>query len=169
MCGHRSGTGIVLTPELEATWGLKRCDNCGREMQLSSKLCSLCQKAACNKTGEAREAALAEIKERIDNGEVGRGVRWSARRMEETMARKKEPCGNCGRVMAIAGGGGIAGALAEVKKHIASGELGKRKAQAAEAPIVGELVVDAPGREIPVTLRLTIEIGIRITGITQAA
>ena len=104
------------------------------------------------------------------------------REEEEPM---KKPCVNCERVMWIVRdelcslcarasegkeGAEKDAALAKAKERIASGKLRKSEGRAPAGNIPGtvELTASPEDRVIPVTLRLTIEIGIRVTGITQA-
>ena len=47
------------------------CSNCRRDKTIvSDGLCIVCMRAARGKTGEERVAALAEVKRKIDSGEI---------------------------------------------------------------------------------------------------
>jgi len=106
----------------------KPCSNCRRTLTLVGNLCSVCRKAAKGKDGEARTTALAEIKTRIDNGDIrARGGK---------MPHVEEGAGNHGKLPL------------EFPETL--------------------LISEPEGHEIPIKLKLTIEIGIRITGISQA-
>ena len=48
-----------------------KCANCGRgPMSVRGGLCGTCDKAAAGLTGQAREKALIDVKDKIDRGEV---------------------------------------------------------------------------------------------------
>lgn len=96
MCGERMGIPVeVVKPEpvkqevVPMAGKPKRCANCGREAQLSGPLCvGICYLAARGKTGEAREAALREARERVERGDYRGGAHWDGSRKVEARQRK---------------------------------------------------------------------------------
>jgi len=195
MCGHRSGEQIIVSVSDGEKLDRHECDNCGRAMVLRQGLCGTCGRAAHGLKGEDREEALDMIKARIEFDDIrwGGHIRAGKTKLidhekEEPKMPTKKPCSNCGRELGLVGNlcstcrkaakGKLAGeqrdqALAVIKIRIANGEIRARGGKKAEvehpAASLGTLLVsERAGREIPITLRLTIEIGIRIMGITQA-
>ncbi len=98
------------------------CRNCGRvKTILSDKLCSVCYGVAGGLSGEAKEKALIEINQRIQNGEI------------KTRGRKGH----------------------DKEKPLKKVETKPR-----------DLLLDDPiPREIPVTIRLTIDVNFRVNGV----
>ena len=121
------------------------CKNCGRERSIVAQgFCFVCRDVSRNLEGEERAAALAAVKARIENGEIGVGKRRPPalrRPGKKPAARAKTP--------AIASAKETAPALSAPKpSHAAQGDI---------------LRQDVP--EIPVTIRINIEIGVRLIGV----
>lgn len=68
---------------------IRRCQNCGRNAQLSGPLCvGICYAAAKGKTGEEREKALREARERVARGDYRGGPHWDGSEKVEARQRK---------------------------------------------------------------------------------
>jgi hypothetical protein len=134
---------------------VRECVNCGRKrMIFKAGLCWICSKSVKGLEGDARAAALAEIKTKIESGEagIGKGIHKCGRG-----GKRKDP--------ALAPSGGETKpmspeAIAEVKKRV---KALREKRDGGFVP--GVLIESATANEIPVTIRLTIEVGIRLIGL----
>jgi len=145
-CGHRTPPPIVFNEEEEEdnTMPKKPCENCQRVLWVvKERMCSVCSKAAEGKEGPEREAALAEVKERILKGELRTGspAKKKARTVADDKPRAKKRGASCELSL-------------EAAKKVVPGRI----------KIVGML----DGQEIRVPLHLAVEIGIRITDVSQA-
>ncbi|MHB8772978.1 MAG: hypothetical protein ACYC7J_18440 [Syntrophales bacterium] len=110
------------------------CRNCGRDkVCVCAGLCNICYHAASGKSGEARDTALAEVKQKIAAGEI----------------RSREQ-----KQKAVAAPPGPAQPPAESRPAVAY-------PKPAEVHLAGE----SP-RVVPVTLRLAIEITVRVATVT---
>ena len=132
------------------------CRNCGRVMTISGDgLDGRCYQAAKGLVGEEREKALAEVKGRVERGEVktyqykgGSRKRNAAGTPAAPLETKPIPKEK----------------IAVVKQNV---EKLKEKYRLPEERIEGVLLETSdPQTVIPVTLRLTIEIAVRVSGIT---
>jgi len=126
----------------------RACANCGRvRFIIGAGMCWICCQAAKGLDGDERAAALAEIKAKIESGEVGWGKhgKGGPKRAQAV----KDP--------AIAPPGWKAprppAAQTDALKPV------KRDGSLTLADML------AP-QQIPVTIRLTIEVGIRLVGVT---
>ena len=117
----------------------KPCANCKRDKSIvAGGHCFLCYKAAKGKSGDELISALTEIKRKIDNGEVNRG------------GRRERPRKNSASPPAL-----------PIKGRVIIGKLGKGGSRGLLLEATEEQTI------IPVTLRLTVEIAVRVNGIVS--
>jgi hypothetical protein len=108
--------------------------------------CFICAKASAGLTGPAKDAALAEIKKKIEAGEIGPGHRRSSPPKTEQAHPEK----------------GLKPRTARTGEPLPDVD---RSAYPPGAVQLGEI----PGpTEIPVTIRLMVEISVRVMGLTTA-
>lgn len=133
---------VVIITESKEEEDMKRepCTNCGREMVIiSGGRCSTCFNASKGLIGEAKDKALAEIKARIENGEVKtRGISGRSRLPDQPPAPGSEKP-----------------AAESLPREIFPGHFfSATLEQTAE-----------PARIVPITLQLAIEITIKVNGV----
>jgi len=137
------GVKEMADPRFERKRG---CSNCLRDKSLqSSCLCYVCQRAASGKKGEERVAALAEVKRKIDAGEIR--TRVSKHNVASAPVAQTKP--------------------APPVQHHAPG--GVKHAPESRPYRLPEEVISPSGAVpsiVPVTLRLSIEITVRVSTVS---
>jgi hypothetical protein len=144
-CGNRWPGGVAFymdgKREDEEMAARRECNNCRRVMQIvRDGLCGTCNHAAGDLEGEERQRALAAVKERIARGDV--------------KTRGSKPC------KAGAGDAPPPAKPTPVKLSVSA----KSVPQIGPMEPASEIFQVLP-REIPVIVRLELEIGIRFMGI----
>jgi hypothetical protein len=132
------------------TWNRKKgCSNCHRDKYVvSGDLCNVCAKAAAGKTGEEREVALAEAKRKLDAGEI------------KTRKHRDPRTDPPGPLSAPSGKKPAPDARQQRPSEGASAPEGEK---CAPNGVKYELVEMLPAPQVvPVTLRLAIEVTIKV-------
>ena len=127
----------------------KSCVNCTRTKTIVAQgLCYVCYTAAKDKAGDDREAALVAIKKKLENGDVHE---WH--KTPGSLVKRKAP------------------ASTPPARNTKEGEKavlgpGSRQIRADLAPVRNTIVapIATSPCDIPITVRLTIEVGIRLVG-----
>lgn len=131
-----------------------KCSNCGREQALvhAGRLCWTCGKAVKTLTGEERTIALADIKRRIEAGEIKPGHRTGiAPKTAVSASADDAPAPQAQSPSPEA-------AVAEAAGVVAQRELKRIRGQRVADVVISP---DAP-QEIPIKVRLILEIAVRI-------
>lgn len=135
------GSGSRTTEKKEKLMSKKgQCANCKRELHIiGNNCCFVCYKAGKGLAGEEKAAALAAVKEKIESGEVGKGKYKVTHR-----GKPNKPW--------------IVDAPPDTTAPKPSASFFPKSASM-------QIQEGAPV-EIPVTIRLTIEIGVRFAGVS---
>lgn len=139
--------GVPRTERRKKMAAKRGCSNCKRDKALvSGGLCFVCLKAARGKVGPARDAALAEIKRKLDAGEI-KTKNFKRRGSAAEPGRPSSPASSPAPVIPEAKPGDDAGP-GDTMPHRVPGR------GAAETPTI-----------VPITLRLAIEISVKFNGV----